>query len=43
MPGFVLILWLPAAITFMAVTWVLTLSAVGSPGADEARRRVDKP
>lgn len=28
MPEFVLILWLPVAIAFMAVTYVLTLGAV---------------
>jgi hypothetical protein len=41
MPDIVMILWLPAAIAFMAVTWVLTLSAVG-PRADDSARRSDE-
>lgn len=31
MPDIVLILWLPAAIAFMAVAWVLALGAIGRP------------
>ncbi len=31
MPEVVMILWLPVAIALMAVTWVLTVGAIGRP------------
>lgn len=39
MPEFVAILWLPAAIAFMAVTYVLTLGAV-HPAPERVEERI---
>ncbi len=35
MPEVVMILWLPVAIAFMAVTWVVTVGAIGRPVTTE--------
>jgi hypothetical protein len=40
MPELLVILWLPAAIAFMAVTYVLTLGAV-HPGPRPVEERID--
>lgn len=41
MPEFVAILWLPAAIAFMAVTYVVTLGAV-HPAPKPINDRIDE-